>query len=360
MGLGRARGANAVSLADARLKAAPLHAAVRAGRDPLVDREEAAAAAKSAAQTQAAHSMTFSKVAEAYIASHEAAWRNAKHKYQWRQSLETYAYPHFGHVSVADVVTAHVLAALEPIWRTKAETAGRLRGRIEAVLNYAKVRGWRSGENPATWRGHLAQLLPSHSKIAKPKHHAALPWAEVAGFIVALRQQEGIGAKALEFAILTAGRSGEVLGATWGEIDLKAKVWTVPANRMKAGREHRVPLSAPAINLLRELGSIFGTDPDDYVFPGARPQKGLSNMSLIMTLRRMKRGDLTAHGFRSTFRDWVSERTGYPREVAEAALAHIVGNTVERAYRRGDLFEKRRKLMSDWGVFCTHSAKVEK
>jgi integrase len=353
MGLGRARGDNAVALVDARERARGLHQAVVAGRDPLADRDEAEAAAKAAAQTEAAQRVTFRAAAAAYIVSHEAAWKNAKHRYQWQATLETYAYPHFGDVAVADVVTPHVLAALEPIWRTKAETAGRLRGRIEAVLDYAKARQWRAGENPATWRGHLVELLPSHTKIAQPQHHAALPWGEVAAFVERVRGQAAMAARALEFAILTAARTGEVLGARWREIDLDAKVWTVPADRMKAGREHRVPLSDPAVAILVALRGIFAHDPDAYVFPGTRESKPLSNMAMIMLLRRMKRGDLTAHGFRSTFRDWVSERTGYPREVAEAALAHLISDKVEAAYRRGDLFEKRRRLMREWGTFCT-------
>jgi integrase len=359
MGLGRARGQNAVALVDARAKAGLLHQAVVAGRDPLADREAAEVAAKAAAQTEAAQRVTFRAAAAAYIGSHEAAWKNAKHRYQWQRTLEVYAYPHFGDVAVADVATPHVLAALEPVWRTKMETAGRLRGRIEAVLDYAKARQWRAGENPATWRGHLIELLPSHTKIAQPQHHAALPWAEVAAFLEKVRGQAAVAARALEFAILTAARTGEVLGARWREIDLDAKVWTVSADRMKAGREHRVPLSDPAVAVLVALRGILAHDPDAYVFPGTRESKPLSNMAMIMLLRRMKRGDLTAHGFRSTFRDWVSERTGYPREVAEAALAHLISDKVEAAYRRGDLFEKRRKLMREWAAFCGGRAQAQ-
>jgi integrase len=354
MGLGRAGAdAAAVPLAEARAKAAELHRAVRAGSDPLQQRAVAAAAARAAEQEATIRSITFSAVADRFLAAHEAGWRNPKHQSQWRNTLQTYAHPHVGDLAVADVDTAHVLSVLEPIWHKKPETASRIRGRLEAVLDYAKVRGWREGENPARWRGHLDHLLPSRAKVAPVEHHAALPWGEIGAFVARLREQPGIAASALEFVILTAARTGEALGATWAEIDMKAAVWTVPAPRMKAKKEHRVPLSDAALAVLRAMAGLRTTDdPGAYVFPGARPRKPLSIMAMAMVLRRMDRGDLTVHGFRSTFRDWAAEATSYAREVAEAALAHALPDKVEAAYRRGDLFEKRKRLMEEWATFC--------
>jgi integrase len=354
MGLGRA-GADdsAVKLADARDAAADLHKLVRAGIDPLDKREADAAAEAAEAQAAAIKQITFRDVAGHYLAAHDKAWRNPKHRAQWRNTLDTYAHPHFGDLPVGDVGTEHVLAALEPIWRVKPETATRVRGRIESVLDYATARDWRSGENPARWRGHLANLLPARSKVAPVEHHAALPWIEIGHFLPALRAQAGVAAKALELAILTAARSGETLGARWGEIDMAAKLWTVPASRMKAGREHRVPLSEAALKVLREMAKLRTVDsPDAFVFPGAIAGQPLSIMAMTMTLRRMKRGDLTVHGFRSTFRDWCGEATPTPREVAEAALAHTVADKTEAAYARGDLFAKRVRLMDQWAKFC--------
>ena len=292
-------------------------------------------------------------MAERYLAAHSDTWRNPKHRAQWRNTLETYAHPHMGNLPVGELGTEHVLAALEPIWRTKPETAARVRGRIESVLDYATARDWRSGENPARWRGHLANLLPARGKVAPVQHHAALPWGEIADFLTALRGQAGISARALEYAILTAARSGEAFGARWGEVDLLGKVWTVPAARMKAGREHRVPLSAPALALLGEMAKLRTVDSSEaFIFPGAVVGRPLSIMAMTMALRRMKRGDLTVHGFRSTFRDWAAERTNFPRDVAEMALAHAVGDKVEAAYRRGDLFQKRQQLMDAWAKHC--------
>jgi integrase len=238
---------------------------------------------------------------------------------------------------------------LEPIWATKPETAGRLRGRIEAVLAWATVRGYRTGENPARWRGHLQNLLPNPARIRKVQHHAALPYADIAAFMRMLRTQEGIAAVALQFLILTATRTSETIGAKWEEIDLINAVWIIPADRIKAGREHRVPLSPPAIAILRRMRKIHD---GHLVFPGRFGDLPLSNMTFLQLLKRMGRGDLTAHGFRSTFRDWAAERTNYPREVAEMALAHAVSDKVEAAYRRGDLFEKRRRLMDEWARYC--------
>jgi len=354
VGLGRAgTDKNAVGLAEARDKAGTLYRMVRAGLDPLAKREADAAAAKASAQDATIRAVTFRQTAVEYIASHEAAWNNPKHRQQWSNTLEAYAFPHFGDVPVAGVETAHVLAALEPIWTTKPETASRLRGRIEVVLDAAKAKGQRSGDNPAAWKGHLALTLPARAKMAKVVHHAALPWPEVGDFMLALELQAGMGAMALRFAILTAGRTGEVIGATWGEIDLGAALWTLPAARMKAGREHRVPLSEPALALLHEVATLrTSAAPNAPVFPGAVTGKGLSNMAMLTLLRRMERGDLTTHGFRSTFRDWAAETTAYPPEVVEMALAHAVGDKVAAAYRRGDLFSKRRRLMSDWADHC--------
>lgn len=301
-------------------------------------------------QRRASKPQTFQQCAEAYIEGHRASWTNDKHAAQWGSTLKTYAYPAFGSLPVAKIDTGLVLKALEPIWTTKAETASRLRQRIEAILDWAKVRGYREGENPARWKGHLDHSLPARGKVAKVEHHAALAYAEIGAFMIELRKQAGHSARALEFAILTAARSGEVMGATWTEIDLTQRVWTIPAERMKAGKEHRVPLSKSALEI---LGMLPQGKPVEFVFPGGKAGKPLSSMALLMTLRRMERGDLTAHGFRSTFRDWVAEQTDFPHEVAEIALAHAVNNKVEAAYRRGDLFEKRRQLAEAWGACCS-------
>ena len=257
--------------------------------------------------------------------------------------------PSSGVLPVAAVDTALVVKVLDPIWSKKSETASRLRGRIEAVLDFATVRGYRAGENPARWKGHLNEALPAPGKLRKVQHHAALPFIEIGAFMADLRTREGGAAAALEFAILTAARTGEVIGARWSEIDLTAGVWTIPADRMKAGVEHRVPLCKQAQVVLQRVAS---TKVNDVVFFGQKPGRCLSNMALLMMLRRMGRNDITAHGFRSTFRDWAAECTAVAGEVAEAALAHAVGNKVEAAYRRGDLFEKRRALMQQWGAFC--------
>jgi integrase len=356
MGLGTADGKGAVPLKDARTKAVELHAMVKAGVDPLAQRQAEVETKKAAAQAAKARAKTFRQVAALYIEAHEAGWDNAKHRAQWSATLEAYAFPHMGDLPVADVGTEHVMAALGPIWRTKTETATRLRGRIESILDYAKVLGWRTGENPALWRGHIAKLLPKPSKVRKVEHHAALPWHEIGAFMAALRTKGGLPARVLEFTILTAARSGEVLGARWSEFDLTAGVWTVPGSRMKAGREHRVPLSDAALAVLHKVLPMRDPLAGDWVFPGAREERPLSNMAMEMLLRRMARDDLTVHGFRSTFRDWAAEATGYAGEVAEAALAHMKGDKVEAAYRRGDLFEKRRRLMDDWAMFCARSA----
>jgi integrase len=244
------------------------------------------------------------------------------------------------------------MRVLEPIWRNKTETASRLRGRIESVLDYAAAHDWRASENPARWRGHLQKLLAAPNKIARVDHHAALPWREIGTFMAELRDQEGVAARALEFVILTAARTGEVIGATWSEFDIRTAVWTVPAERMKAGREHRVPLSDAVLSVMKAVAPMRDDHFGGWIFPGGRIGRPLSNMSMIMLLRRMRCDGLTVHGFRSTFRDWCAETTNHPREVAEQALAHVLGDKVEAAYRRSDLFEKRGRLMQDWARFC--------
>ena len=333
------------TLSEARGKALEARKLRREGIDPIEHRK----ALRAAARLDAARAITFRECADAYIRAHRAGWRNAKHADQWESTLTTYADPVFGSLPVQGIDTGSVMRVLDPIWAEKPETAGRVRGRIEVILDWATVRGYRQGENPARWRGHLDKLLPKRSKVARVEHHAALPYREIGAFLASLRAQEGTGARALEFAILTAGRTGEILGARWDEIDLEAAIWTIPAGRMKGEREHRVPLSAPAIAVVEALKQ-FRTG--EQVFPGGKSGKPLSNMAMLVLLRRMNRSDLTVHGFRSTFRDWAAEQTAYPNEVVEMALAHAVGNKVEAAYRRGDLFEKRRRLMDEWAAFC--------
>lgn len=340
MGLG---GYPDVTLAGAREAARNARLLIKNGKDPIAEGRAAA----SSLRASLAKDVTFEQAARSYIAAHEPGWRNAKHAQQWRNTLASYAYPKIGALMVRDVELTHILAVLEPIWPEKTETATRLRGRIEQVLDWAAARGYRDGLNPARWRGHLDKLLARPSRVADVEHHAALPFTELGAFMQRLRDAKGMGARALEFAILTAARSGEVRGATWAEIDLKAAVWTVPGSRMKMGREHRVPLTPIAVGLLTALPRMAGTD---FLFPA--PRGGvLSDMTLSAVVRRMKVAAVP-HGFRSTFRDWASECTNYPRDVAEMALAHAIGDKVEAAYRRGDLFEKRRRLMADWATFC--------
>jgi integrase len=342
MGLGPV---HAIPLAEARKRAAASRRMRLDGIDPI----EARSAQRGQKKLEAAKAMTFDTCAAAYIAAHHTSWRNAKHRDQWRNTLTSYAGPVFGSLPVQSIDVGLVMKALEPIWQTKTETASRLRGRIEAVLDWATVRGYRKGENPARWRGHLDKLLPARSKIRKVEHHPALPYDELADFVAALRSQEGIASRALEFLILTAARTGEVIDARWDEVDLGAKTWIVPAARMKAGREHRVPLSAATVTVLEQMREIRQSE---FVFPGGRRGEPLSNMAMLAVLKRMERGDLTAHGFRSSFRDWAAERTNFPHEVAEMALAHTVGDKVEAAYRRGDLLQKRRQIMEAWARFC--------
>ena len=343
LGLG---GYPAVTLAQAHETAREKRQAVLQGRDPIVERRAARSSLQAAQQKQ----ITFAQAAEAYISAHEAGWKNAKHAWQWGNSLQLYAFPKIGQLDVGDIGMSQVLEVLEPIWRTKTETASRVRGRIELILAWADKRAERERLNPARWRGHLDTQLPAPTKVIKPKHHAALPVREVAGFMQLLRKQEGAAARALEFAILTAARSGEVRLATWQEIDFASRTWTVSAERMKGAREHRVPLSAAAISLLESTSLV---DCNDVIFQAPRGG-ALSDMALVAVCRRMKAG-CVPHGFRSTFRDWCAECTGVASEVAEMALAHSVGSEVEAAYRRGDLFEKRRGLMDDWSKFLQSS-----
>lgn len=342
MGLGPL---HTVSLAEARDLALQARKMKLQGIDPI----EAKRASRAALRLEAAKSVSFDAAVASYLQANRSGWKNAKHADQWESTLRTYASPHFGALPIAAVDTSLVLKALEPIWASKAETASRVRGRIEAVLDWATVRGHRTGENPARWRGHLDKLLPAPRKVAAVEHHPALPFGELPAFMARLGGQVGFGARALEFAILTATRTGEVIGATWDEIDLETRTWIIPKTRMKAGREHRVPLNDAACALLTALPQGKGQEP---VFPGAKAGKPLSNMALLATLKRMDRPDLTTHGFRSTFRDWAAETTDYPNEVVEMALAHTVGNKVEAAYRRGDLFIKRQALMREWGEYA--------
>ncbi len=342
MGLGAV---HTISLPEAREAALKCRKLLHEGMDPIEARKEALISQ----QLQTASAMTFKECAEAYIKSHSAGWRNAKHTAQWTSTLKTYVFPVFGSLPVQAVDTALVMKALDPIWQVKTETASRVRGRIEAILDWAKARNYREGENPARWKGHLDNLLPARSKVKKVKHHAALPYDEIGSFMNQLAERESVSARGLEFQILTAARTGEVMGANWAEIDIDKALWTIPAERTKTDVEHRVPLSTSVIALLEHMREISSSE---FVFPGAKAGKSLSSMAFLQLLKRMGRGDLTAHGFRSTFRDWAAERTAFPREVAEMALAHTIGDKVEAAYRRGDLFEKRRKMMDAWADYC--------
>jgi len=342
MGLGPL---HTTTLAQAREKAREHRASLIDGIDPLESRNTT----KLELALEQAKAVTFDHCAKEYIASHRGGWKKDTHAEQWEASLRNYASPIIGSLPVASIDTALVVKVLQPIWQTKTETASKLRGRIESILDWATVSHFRKGDNPARWRGHLDHLLPDPGKIARVVHFAALPWEEIGAFMIALRGNGGVAARAIEFGILTAARSGEIRGARWDEIDMDAAVWTVPAERMKAGREHRVPLSTTAIALLKALPRI-----EDLVFPGMKKNVGLSNMTLTAVLRRMDRGDITMHGFRSTFRDWCaeSEANSFPREVCEHALAHRLPDKVEAAYRRGDLIEKRKVLMQAWADYC--------
>jgi integrase len=340
MGLGPL---HTVSLQEARERARKAKQLLD-GLDPLETRRTE----RARAALEQAKAVTFEEAATAYFDAHQAKWSNAKHRGQFLSTMREYAFPKLGKLAVADIDLGSVLGVLEPIWPTKTETASRVRSRIEAVLDWAAVRKLRTGDNPARWKGHLEHVLPARARLAKPKHHAALAYSEVPAFMAALRQRDGIAARALEFTILTAARTGEVIGAQWAEIDLTGKTWTVPAARMKAAREHRVPISDRAVEILQSTPTEDG---NPFIFIG-RKAGGLSNMAMASVLRRMERAEITVHGFRSTFRDWAAEATTSPNHVVEMALAHAVGNKVEAAYRRGDLFEKRRELLAEWGRYC--------
>jgi integrase len=339
MGLG---GYPAVSLAQAHEVARSKRQLVRDGIDPIQQRRDAARARRAAQMKR----MTFAEAATHYIAAHEPGWRNAKHAWQWRNSLDRYVISKIGALDVGDIGITQVLDVLEPIWRTTTETASRIRGRIELILAWADKRVERERLNPARWRGHLDTQLPRPSKVTRPRHHKALACTEMRVFMKFLRNQDSLAARALEFAILTAARSGEVRHATWTEIDMGTKIWTIPAERMKGGREHRVPLNDGAMSLLRLTSRVEGSD---VIFQS--PRSGpLTDSALVAVCRRIG-ADCVPHGFRSTFRDWCAEHTNVAREVAEMALAHAIGNEVEAAYRRGDLFDKRRHLMDEWAAF---------
>ena len=353
MGLG---GYPGVTLAQAREAAREARAKVRRGIDPIEEQR----AIVSALKASIASAVTFEACAENYIKAQEPGWKGDRSAKQWRGSLKNYAFPVMGSLLVRDVDVPHVLAAIEPIWNSKTETATRVRNRIELVLDYAIARKYRAGLNPARWRGHLDKILPNPSKVSKVKHYPALPVGDIGAFMARLRDAVGMGARALEFGILTAARTSEVRGAAWAEFDLRDKAWTIPADRMKGGKEHRVPLSDAALALLDSLPRIAG---NELVFPAPRGGQ-LSDATVAAVIDRANAADagrwkdptdgrqVVPHGFRSTFRDWAAERTNYPNEVAEMALAHTIGNKVEAAYRRGELFAKRRLMMEDWAVHC--------
>jgi len=332
IGLG---GVVAVPLAKARKRAEEARALVADGKDPLAARKEAASVP------------TFGELADQHIAALERSWRNPKHWAQWKMTLTEYAKP-LRNLPVNEISTLHVLEVLKPLWHTIPETASRVRGRIENVLDAAKVQGFRDGQNPAAWRGHLKLILPARQKLTRG-HHAAMSIDDLPDFMARLRTRPAVAARCLEFAILTAARSGEALGAHWDEIELKREIWIIPAARMKATREHRVPLCARALEILEEMKALRQ---GDYVFPGQRREQPLSSMALEMMLRRMKVEDATVHGFRSTFRDWAGNRTSYPRELAEHALSHVIADKAEQAYRRDDALERRRPMMEAWAKFC--------
>ncbi len=332
-------------LAEARRRAIDARRLCADKIDPI----EARQGTRQADAVASAKSPTFQDCAERYIEAHKAGWSNPKHAAQWPITLGAYVYPVLGSLPVQAVDVGLVMKAVEPIWAEKPETATRVRGRIESVLDWATARGYRTGENPARWRGHLENLLPSRSKVRRVEHHAALAYPEIGAFMAELRQQEGVAARALEFAILTAARTGEVIGARWDEFNLAEGLWTVPAERMKGGREHRVPLADAALAIVGQMAAIRS---GDFVFPGQRTGQPIGAMGLLYKLGQMGRRDVTVHGFRSSFRDWAAERTGFLSEVAEMALAHAVGDQVEAAYRRGDMFQKRRQLAEAWARFC--------
>jgi len=347
-----------VSLAQARKDAAKYRDILKAGTDPLDHRDAEAAAAA----LQAAGVPTFTQAAARFIRAHRRGWSNAKHARQWVATLKTYARPVIGSKPVDAITTEDVLKVLSGIWTTKTETAKRVQGRIENILDFAAARKWCDQSNPARWRGHLDMLLPKPTKVAKPVHHPAMDYQDVPGFMVELEDNGSVSALALRFLILTATRTSETLQATWGEVDLDARTWTIPGTRMKAGQTHRVPLSDAAMAVLQVLPRVEG---NPYCFPGARAGRPLSNMALLQLMRGMgygvggDRGAYVPHGFRSAFRDWSGEVSSFPRDVCEMALAHVVENKVEAAYRRGDLFAKRAAMMQAWSDWCDRGQGAE-
>jgi integrase len=349
LGLGSA---GAVPLKRARELASAARLLRAEGIDPVDKRRSDRVADRVAASK----TITFDKCAEAYITAHEASWRSAKHRLQWSATLKTYVSPVFGHLPVSDVGTDLVMRAIEPLWRTKTETASRTRQRVEAILDWATVRQYRQGPNPAAWRGHLSNLLPAKAKVRPVKHHPALAYGNIPAFMARLRKKQSTSARCLELTILTGVRTGEVINARWSEFDLAAGVWTIPASRMKMGMEHRVPLALRAVEILREL---YERRSGDFVFGNVDTGRPISNMTMLKMLALMGRGNLTVHGFRSTFTDWAHECTDFADVVIDMALAHKVGDKVQAAYRRGDLFEKRRKLMEAWGEYCAGSTPNE-
>jgi len=360
---------DAVSLATARERAADARALIKRGIDPINEREAAAKAEKAALALSVARTKTFREAALDYIQAQEAGWKNPKHRAQWPSTLEAYAFPTIGNMPVAEVDADAVEKVLKPIWQTIPETASRLRGRIEVVLDFAKAKGWRTGDNPARWKESMKHRLANLSRVRRTAHHPALPWQLVPAFIEELQKKDGIAALALSMCILTATRSGEVRAAVWSEFDLEKKIWTIPAAKMKGGREHRIPLSGPALAILERLQPL-AAGRDSLVFPSIRKRAPLSDMALSMLVRGMNELDegqrmpwlatdgrpVVVHGFRSTFRDWCEEATSTPRAVSEAALAHAVENKVEAAYHRTDHFEKRRVLMELWAGHCFGAA----
>ena len=337
-----------LSLGEARTKATEIRLQSRQGVDPIRERDKE----KAELEHEYALHISFSDCAERYVASHEPSWSNPKHRQQWRNTLRTYAYPAMGKMNVADIAVSDVMRVIEPIWYSKTETASRLRGRIEKVLAWAIVCGYRQPPNPAVWRGHLEMLLPKPSKVSPIKHFAVLDWQSVPEFMAELSTRPAISSRALEFTILTAARSSEARLATWREINWEEALWIVPASRMKMRKAHRVPLSRPARSLIEQCQPNARCHPDDFIFHSNNPGTYRSNAVYRSLYKRMRRDGLTTHGFRSSFRDWVGEATNFPREVAELSLAHRVGNTAERAYRRGDALEKRRALMESWADYC--------
>lgn len=340
MGLG---GARDVTLAKARELATAARAAVKDGRDPISERDKVKAVG-----------VSFEDFAKEFIGIKKAGWKNAKHSSQWDNTLTRYVYPTIGKLAPADITTQHVTKILQPIWSKKTETASRVRGRLESILDAAKAKGLREGENPARWRGHLDQIFPKRSKVRKVKHHPALPFAELPAFIALLRKRNGEGALALRFLIHTAARTTEVIECKPEEFDLSVPAWSVPAERMKADRDHRVPLTDAAIQILEATGRL-GTK-RRVMFTGDEPGEPISNNTMLALLERMGFGHVTVHGFRSTFRDWASETTHFHGDVVEMALAHKIESDTEAAYRRGELFEKRKELMAAWSAYCESAA----